>query len=165
MELCVLGRLSTLRRGDQRSPYFYLSIASWVVIVATIVYHVILSRRFTKQRAKIFDKSAGPVDWVNESTITKPETGKGKQMVSLYIGTEATPPSKFLESPTDFTQPIFKAKQPTVWLPEDRIGVASAECRLLNHMYPELQADCHGASITANGRVSISGAPPEASNR
>jgi hypothetical protein len=165
MELCVLGRLSTLRRGNQTSPYFYLSIASWVVIGATSVYHVILSRRFTKQRAKIFDKSAGPVDWVNESTITKPKTGKGKQVVSLHIGAEATPPCKFPDSPTDFIQPIFKAKQPTVWLPEDRVGVASAECRLLNHMYPELQADYRGASITASGRVSISGAPPEPSDR
>lgn len=167
MELCVVGRLSTLHHGSQSSPYFYLSIASWIVIVCTCIYHVLLVRRFELERATVYEKSTGPLDWVNETEIVR-NAKRTKSGQSCESGRDRSSLSSAFRSlyrlpdpPNDFEHPSLKARQPTVWLPEDNIGAAARECKILNNLYPELRARCKGASITPKGRVTINQAPPD----
>ncbi|KAG6826743.1 hypothetical protein H0H92_014616 [Tricholoma furcatifolium] len=153
--LCALFFLAQNSNGKQSAiPEGALMV---VLIVLTAGFHIIINNSYgpllNSLPLSIKDRNLGDVE--PETAPLVEESEKEKE------GTSANPPpaeSKEFED-YGFAHPAVSRPQRTVWIPKDALGLVEEE--LVACGEAGIDASSQDAAMNENGKVDISGAPPD----
>ncbi|KAG6888105.1 hypothetical protein C0995_010670 [Termitomyces sp. Mi166 len=157
-----LAALFFLARNENRNPSAVPEGALMVVlIVITAGFHIIINNSYGPL-LKALPLSIKDRTWSDQPVGEPVPSADKKNQVSVLEkaedGTSSQPLQSQSEEDYGFAHPAVSRPQRTVWLPKDALGLAEEEERACKDA--GVDASYENADMNENGKVNISGGPP-----